>query len=244
MVLILSLAFIIKPLLASSEKQINLVYVEDSKVIRQATKNLVQSYGEKFKYKTFEDGDELTLDSLVGVHLVLCDINMARLNGDEALGNLKQKALVDDFILPPFVAVTDDARYHNVDGKVSDLAKEKHFIGGWNKVKRGEIEIILDYCKDLYGENWLTAHVGGYFTADNPNIIQETNAIEGPITVQIQLPEASDPVQTSKVSHQVQNETSWLSICSNICIRMAESVPCYPGEWAAETRIHPEIPVC
>lgn len=154
---------------------IKIIYVDDSQVMRKATQRAVERYNREERricLSLYEDGDQLFLETLEGVHLVWCDINMARVNGNLALSELIKKATDANFRLPPFFAVTNEAEYHNtsIESSISSsaLARNQSFLGGCNKISKEEdISRVLEFCEKNLGENWLRDYVGAYLPADN-----------------------------------------------------------------------------
>lgn len=112
------------------------------------------------------DGDQITLKVLCGINLVLCDIPMTNQPGDVALLRLLGEARRRGFELPPFMAVTVDAQYHNRGYERSSYAKASHFIGGCGKFQDPQdsqiITNILEYCRMKLGDDWLEKHVGQF----------------------------------------------------------------------------------
>lgn len=103
-----------------------------------------------------------SLADLIGINVVLYDIKWEQENGDRALARLVTEA-ASGFILPPFIAVTDDPQYHNTNLKQSQYAKDHHFFGGYKQIStEKELQHILVYCEEMLGRNWLATGVGRF----------------------------------------------------------------------------------
>ncbi len=120
--------------------------------------------------KFLDDGSKITLENLLGINLVLCDIEMIQENGNVALARIMEEAQKVNFLLPPFVAITSLSAYQNIgevdaekQAKRLTWATTHHFIGGRDKVSNSfPIDNILEYCDEKLGSDWLTTHVGQY----------------------------------------------------------------------------------
>ncbi len=73
----------------------------------------------------------------------------------------EEEASGQNFTLPPFIAVTDVALYHNEDGKQTTFALDRHFLGGYARIStHEELRFMLMYCESMLGTDWLTTYVG------------------------------------------------------------------------------------
>lgn len=103
------------------------------------------------------DGVDLQIKDLNGIHLVWCDIMMLKENGDAALARLSKEA-VNKFYLPTFVAITTEEDYLNNSKKT----EEAGFLFARNKIHKKDIGSILEKCENDLGSDWLETKIGHF----------------------------------------------------------------------------------
>ncbi len=201
---------------------INVLFVDDTEFQRCIINRVVEVYNRKhsssrISLRILEDGDQITLESLVGIHLVLCDINMSRENGDKALRRLVGEAK-SGFNLPPFIATTSDDYYHNIGAKDPLLygerlayAEERHFSGGSDKMNLSALVATIAYCEEKLGADWLITHVGRLNTVvptsepEDPEILLPTEGFI-PVTA-VSIPK--EPGVIARLPRKNKNYFSW-----------------------------------
>ncbi|MEI7494349.1 MAG: response regulator [Alphaproteobacteria bacterium] len=186
---------------------INVLLVDDMQAIRSVANISITPYNKRrvdnpeIHIKFLDDGSKITLENLLGVNLVLCDISMPE-PGPTALARIMEEAKTATFSLPPFVAITSESAYQNIGEEDPekqatrlDYATKQHFIGGRDKVSiLLPIDNILKYCDEKLGPDWLTTHVGQYKPVNAAKKETDLEPTESSITVDVH---ETLPIETS-----------------------------------------------
>lgn len=176
---------------------INVLLVDDMHMNRVLAERSIVRYNEtrgdnpEIHIDFLDDGSKIQLQNLLGINLVLCDIEMIQEDGNVALARIVGEAQKVNFLLPPFVAITSLSDYQNIgevdaekQAKRLTWATAHHFIGGRDKVSNSfPIDNILTYCDEKLGSNWLTTHVGHYKPVIAPEKEMDLDITESSITM-------------------------------------------------------------
>jgi CheY-like chemotaxis protein len=174
---------------------INVLLVDDTPLNCTVAGLSIEKYNKRrgcspeIHIKFLDDGSKITLENLLGINLVLCDITMPQ-SGPDALKRILKEAKKEKFSPPPFVAITNESEYHNIGEKnprkhaaALAYAKAQDFIGGRSKVSiLFPVDNILTYCDEKLGSDWLTTHVGQYKPVIAAKKEMDLDATESSIT--------------------------------------------------------------
>lgn len=155
--------------MAYAKDEIRVVYADDESPNRILITGAVRIYNNGTQPRKIklvgchENGQEVDLKKLLGVHLLLLDINMpGGGDGYSTLVRLQAEAVREGIILPPCIAVTSEDNYLNTDGKTPNLATERGFLFARNKILPGEpgFPSVFAKCAELLGNDWHITHFG------------------------------------------------------------------------------------
>ena len=132
----------------TQRKTLRVLYIDDSVVNLKMTKIQVKLYNaqnasSQIELFTRSHGNHLKRSEIETIDMVWCDIQMSPyLRGDMVLANIREQH--PGFEHPPFIAVTSEPEYHDSDEKLSQHARDHHFIAGRDKIKNtDDIRVVL-----------------------------------------------------------------------------------------------------